>query len=167
MADPTEIIETVYLVEIVSGTTNTVETLSTSDTVVEVAVPGPAGPQPTVPAAIVYVFDGCEAPIAVGVKAGISVPFNCTIQSWTLTGAPSGSITVDVLKTGYAGWPTLTGASITGGAKPAITAGQKGSSSNLTAWSPNLLEGDIIVFNVESCSAITLATLTLKVIRTP
>lgn len=166
MADATEIIERVSSVEIVTSTTNAVETLSTSVSVVEVVVPGPVGPQPTVPAAIVYVFDGCDAPIAVGMKAGISVPFDCTIQSWTLTGAPSGSITVDVLKTGYAGWPTLTGASITGGAKPQISAGQKGSSSTLTAWSPNLTAGDILVFSVDACSAITLAALTLKVIRT-
>jgi hypothetical protein len=92
------------------------------------------------------------------------VPFNCTIDRWTLTAIQSGSITVDIKKSTYSNFPTTT--SITGSATPALSSAQKNQSSTLTGWTTSLSAGDILQFEVVgSVTSITQVTLSIKVTR--
>jgi hypothetical protein len=142
-----------------------IEVITTDEKVIEIVVPGPAGPQPSVPASIHYVFDGGGQVISTGLKGSIIVPFACAINSWTLVVTPSGSITIDVWKTPLADYPPAVADSITGGAKPAISGGQQASSSSLGAWNTAVAEGDVLSFNVDSVTSVTLASIALKVTR--
>jgi hypothetical protein len=44
--------------------------------------------------------------------------------------------------------------SITGSAKPTLTAASKATSTTLTGWSTSLAAGDVLVFNVDSASTV-------------
>ena len=164
MADVVEVLLAADSVEVVS-IDNTAEIINTNSVVVEVLAEGPAGPMPTVPAAVSYVVDGCDIIITPGLKGSISLPFNATINSWTLVASPAGSITMDIWKTDFTGFPSNSGNSITGSAKPSILNGLKASSSSLDAWNTAITAGDILTFNVDYAVAVTLASLTLKITR--
>lgn len=151
------------ILEIFSG--SQVEVITTAENVIEIVVPGPAGPQPSVPASIHYVFDGGGLAVSTGLKGSIIVPFACTINSWSLVATPSGSITVDIWKTPLADYPPSVADSICGGAKPSISGGQQASSSSLGAWDTAVAEGDVLSFNVDIVTSVTLASIALKVTR--
>lgn len=153
------------VVEIVDASASQVEIIVTDENVVEIVVPGPQGPQPSVPASINYIFDGGGQTVTTGLKGSIVVPFACTINSWSLVASPLGSITVDVWKTPLADYPPSVADSITGGAKPAISGGQQASSSSLGAWGTAIAEGDTISFNVDAVTNVTIASISLKVTR--
>lgn len=116
-------------------------------------------------AEIVMTIDGGGLVILAGKKGAIEIPFNCTIDRWTITADQSGSITIDINKSTYSGYPTTT--SITGSAIPAISSAQKAQSSTLTGWTTTLSSGDILEFEVDATpTSITLATISLKVTKT-
>jgi hypothetical protein len=115
-------------------------------------------------AEIVFSLDNDPAVISSGIKGTVEVPFNCTIDRWTLTAIQSGSITVDIKKSTYSNFPTTT--SITGSATPALSSAQKNQSSTLTGWTTSLSAGDILQFEVVgSVTSITQVTLSIKVTR--
>jgi hypothetical protein len=116
-------------------------------------------------AEIVMTIDGGGLVILAGKKGAMEIPFNCTIDKWTITADQSGSITIDVNKSTYSGYPTTT--SITASATPAISSAQKAQSSTLTGWTTSLSAGDIVEFEVDATpTSITLATISLKVTKT-
>lgn len=102
-------------------------------------------------------IDGMGSVILAGAQSDVIVPFNMTIQSWTLVANTSGDIVIDVWKDTYANYPPTVADTITASAKPTITAGIKGQSSTLTGWTTTVNAGDVIRFNVDSCSGITKA----------
>jgi hypothetical protein len=153
-------------VEVFGEGASQVEIVTTDENIVEVLVQGPQGPEPTVAASINYIFDGGGEEIITGLKGSIAVPFPCVIQSWTLVAEPTGSIEIDIWKTSLGDYPPDVGDSITGGAKPAIVAGQTASSSSLGTWDTAIAEGDVISFNVDSVSSVALASISIKVTRT-
>jgi len=97
----------------------------------------------------------------------IPVPYACTIISWELAsvGGVVGSVVVDVWKDTYANYPPVNADSITGSAKPTLTASDKAQSSTLTGWTTSIAAGDYIEVEVESVTTITSVTLTLNVER--
>lgn len=111
-------------------------------------------------------IDGGGAAITTGQKGYIEVPFACTIVQATLLADVSGSIVVDVWKDTYANYPPTVADTITAAAKPTISAALKSQDSTLTGWTTSVSAGDIIGFNVDSCSTITRVHLILKVNRT-
>jgi len=116
-------------------------------------------------AEIAMTIDGGGVVITAGKKGAIEIPFNCTIDRWTITADQSGSITIDINKSTYSGYPTTT--SITASATPAISSAQKAQSSTLTGWTTSLSAGDIVEFEVDATpTSITLATISLKVTKT-
>lgn len=128
---------------------------------------GATGPTGGVTAAVGYKVDGGGVVITTGVAGtGLYIPFNCTINEWTLQSDVSGSIVIDIWKDTYANYPPTVADTITGSAKPTITASNKNTSSTLTGWTTTISAGDVLYFNVDSCSTITNATLTLKVTKT-
>ena len=119
-------------------------------------------------AAIVFVIDGGGSAITTGIKVCERLPFAGTILSAAL-GAPkeSGSIVIDI-------WKCVTGSlgsisdsdSITASAPPTITTAQESLDATLTGWTKSFSIGDWIVLYVDSCTDITLVTLTLLARRT-
>jgi len=111
---------------------------------------------------ITYIFSNVSA----GDQGDLTIPFNCTITEWTLLADLSGSAVVDIWEDTYANYPPTVADTITGSAKPTISASDKGRSSTLTGWSPNIDAGNTLRFNVDSVTSITRLTLSLKVKRT-
>ncbi len=120
---------------------------------------GSVGPRT---AAVTYIIDGAGSVITTGIKGQVSIPANATINSWNLTADQSGSAVVDVLHSTYAGFPTTS--SIAGTDKPTLSSAQKNQNAGpLSAWSTALTAGDVLQFNVNSCSTCTRLVLTLNI----
>jgi len=118
-------------------------------------------------AAIGYTISGGGAVITTGViGVGLRVPYACTINSATLLADQTGSAVVDIWKDTYANYPPTVADSICASAKPTITAGVKSEDTTLTGWTTSIAAGDVLYFNVDSCSTITNLVLVLKVTKT-
>lgn len=115
---------------------------------------------------ITFLISGGGSTVATGIAGDLTIPFNCTITEWTLLADQTGSVVVDIWKDTYANYPPTVADTITGSAKPTISAGVKGQSSTLTGWTTTITAGDTLRFNVDSASLITRVTLSLKVKRT-
>lgn len=113
----------------------------------------------------ITIGDGVNV-ITTGIKGAIQVPFTCTILSWTILSTDpsitSGSISIDILKSTYAGYSGSL-ASIVAAAPPAVTTATKNTSSTLTGWTTAITAGDVIQFNVSSITSLTRAVLQLRV----
>jgi microcystin-dependent protein len=114
------------------------------------------------------VGDGVNA-ITTGFKGAIPVPFAGTITAWTVVSTDanpptSGSIEIDILKSTYANYPTMS--SMVGtGTKPNISNSNKGTGTP-TGWSTTTINaGDIIGFNVTSVTGLKRITIVLKVVK--
>lgn len=118
-------------------------------------------------AAVGYTINGQDSVIATGVAGvGLRVPFACTINSVTLLANLTGSIVIDIWKDTYANFPPTVADSICASAKPTITASNKSTDSTLTGWTKTISAGDVLYFNVDSCSTITNVVLILGVTKT-
>lgn len=117
-------------------------------------------------AVIAFIIDGAGSSISTGVKGFVEVPFACTILAATLLADQSGSIVVDVWKDTYANYPPTDADTITSATPPTITTATKSQNSTLTAWTTAISAGDILGFNVDSCTTITRVTVSLKVRKT-
>ena len=114
---------------------------------------------------ITFIIDGGGSAITTGQKGHLEIPFACTIQQVTMEAAQTGSIVVDIWKDTYANFPPTDAASITASAPPTISAAQKSQDSTLTDWTKTVNAGDILAFNVDSCTTITRVTISLKVAK--
>lgn len=112
---------------------------------------------------IEFPVDGGGVAIATGTHGYFRAPFSGTITGWEAVASPSGSIGFDIKTAAYADFPTTT--SICGTAKPAITTAQKATSTTLTDWTTSIVKGQWYEVVVDSCTSITLATLTLRIRR--
>lgn len=117
-------------------------------------------------ATITFIIDGGGSVIAVGEKGHLEIPFACTIQQATMSADQSGSIVVDIWKDSYANFPPTDADSITASAPPTISSAQKSQDSTLTGWTKDIAAGDIMAYNVDSCTTITRVTISLKVVKT-
>lgn len=117
-------------------------------------------------AEIVYVIEAMTGTITTGIKGAVEIPFNCTINSWTLLANTAGNLVVDIKKSNFAGYPPAS-AAITAGAPPTLSAAQKAQSSTIIGWTTSVYAGDILQFEVTGTPAsIQRATLNLRVTRT-
>lgn len=110
--------------------------------------------------------DGGGSAITTGIKGYIEVPYACTINRATTLADVSGSIVFDVWKDTYANYPPTVADTITASAKPTISTATKAQDATLTGWTTSVAAGDILGFNVDSCTTITRAHLILKVTKT-
>lgn len=115
------------------------------------------------PGIINFSIDGGGSAITTGVKGYAVLPYDCTVTGWQLLADQAGSIVVDIWRDTYANHPPLDADSITASATPSISGAVKNQSTTLTGWTTQLNEGDILVFNVDSASAITSLTVALKI----
>ncbi len=113
-------------------------------------------------------IDGGGIAITTGVKGYVYVPYAGTISSWTVLGDVSGSIVIDVWKIAFASntLPTVAN-TITAADLPTISSSKTGQNTNPSTWTGLAVSaGDVIGFNVNSCTTITKANLIIKVVRT-
>jgi len=117
-------------------------------------------------ACITFIIDGGGSAITTGEKGHLRVPFACEIQKVTLLADQTGSIQIDIWKDTYANFPPDDADSICGGNEPAISSAQKYEDTTLSGWTKTINAGDILAFNVDSCTDITRVTIALKVKKT-
>ncbi len=115
---------------------------------------------------ITFVIDGGGSAITTGQKGHLEIPFACAIQQVTMEADQAGSIVVDIWKDTYGNFPPTDADSITAAAPPTISSAQKSQDSTLTGWTKSIAAGDILAFNVDSCTTITRVTISLKVAKT-
>jgi hypothetical protein len=115
---------------------------------------------------IVALFNGNGYPLTTGVKLFHPVEFNCTILAATLLADLAGSVVVDIWKDTYGNYPPTIADSICASAKPTLSGAIKTTDSSLVGWTTALAAGDTLHFNIESCVAISILSLSLKLQRT-
>lgn len=113
--------------------------------------------------AVTFVINGGGSEIVAGQKGHIQIPFPCTILEAHAYADQSGSIVVDIWKDTYANFPPTNADSITAAAPITIATATKAKDTALTAWDKEIAAGDILTYNVDSCSTITRVTITLVV----
>jgi len=116
--------------------------------------------------ALTYIIDGGGVAITTGVKGDLYLPYDLTVEGWTLLANPAGAIVVDLWADSYANYPPTVADTITASAKPTIAATNAAAqSSTLTGWTTSLPAGRTIRLNVDSCATITRCTVILTVRR--
>ena len=115
---------------------------------------------------LTIIIDGGGAAITTGEKGHLEVPFACTITKATSLADQSGSIVVDIWKDTYANFPPTNADTITSATPPTITTATKAQDSTLTDWTKTITAGDILAYNVDSCTTIERVTISLTVERT-
>jgi len=115
---------------------------------------------------LTFIIDGGGSAITTGQKGHLEIPFACTITQATLLADQSGSIVIDIWKDTYANFPPTVADTITASAKPTLSSAQKSQDSTLTGWTTAIAAGDILAFNVDSCTTCERVTLSLKCTKT-
>jgi hypothetical protein len=128
---------------------------------------GPAGATgSTGPGSSVKTFgislDGGGSDITTGIKADVIIPYNMTVNSWTIISPQTGSIVVDLWKDTYSAYPPTSLDSIAGTEKPTLSSQNKNQDLALSTWTTSISAGDIIRFNVDSCSGIQKAVVSIS-----
>jgi hypothetical protein len=118
----------------------------------------------TRPRTLIIVLDGFGAEIPLGVQGDAAIHFDCKITGWRLLADQAGDIVVDIWKTDYPGFPPTVADTITASDQPTLSGADKANDTSLTGWTTDVAAGDTFRFNVDSISAITRVTLTLKLI---
>jgi hypothetical protein len=93
-----------------------------------------------------FALDNGGSPIPAGSYGYRQFETNGTIVGWTILADVSGSITVDVKKASYSGWPTTS--SITASAPISLSSQRKNSDTAMTGWTTDVVQGDIFEFVV-------------------
>ena len=104
-------------------------------------------------------LDGGGATIATGAYGFYICPFAMTVTGWTMVADTSGDLTIDVWKDTYANHPPTDADSVV---TPTFSGATKAQGSSLSIA---CAKGDILRFNVDTCSAATMATLSLTGVR--
>ena len=114
---------------------------------------------------IVLTLDGLGGTVTTGSKGYIRVPFNFTINSWSIIAVPAGTIRFDVWKANNT-VPTVANTICGGNFPSASSPNTFTTSSNITSWTSGGLAGDIIGWNLVSASNASFVTFQLNTIRT-
>ena len=97
-------------------------------------------------------------PLTAGQVVYVAVPFSCSIAAWSVM-VDTGTVTVDVWKTGAGtSVPTVTN-SIAGSALPSIATGTANvGNTTLTGWTTAVSKNDIMAFAINAATGPTTAT---------
>lgn len=129
-------------------------------------VTGPTGTGVTGPTGVTGVgvncfgitIDGAGSVITTGSKGFVTIPYTCTITNWYLAADQSGSVVIDVKRSGT---------SIVGGSgnKPTLSSAISGNAAVASWTSVAVTAGDILEFNVDSASTLTRVNLVIKAVQ--
>ena len=112
-----------------------------------------------------YVIGDGVNEIETGVAGGIIVDVASTITSATVLALDgnTGSVVIDIWKDTYANFPPTVADTITAAAKPTISSATKATDATLTGWTTAITAGDILFFNVDSCTTLTKVLVSLQI----
>ena len=98
----------------------------------------------------------------------MEIPFDCTINAWTLLADQSGSIVIDIWKDTYANFPPTDADAMPGaGKEPTLSGVAKNQDTTVTDWTDyTITAGEVLRFNVDSVTTVERVTLSLKVTKT-
>jgi hypothetical protein len=148
----------VHTIELDSATLGATDNGDGSVTITATAGVLPEDIDPLVPVAIVAVFDGGGTEIADNAQLDLRIPFDCTITAWTLLADQSGAVVIDVWRDTLANYPPTDADALPGsGKEPTIAASATNATdTTITDWvSDDIVAGDCLRFNVDSCTSIT------------
>jgi len=91
----------------------------------------------------------------------VVVPVTMVIAKGYLLADKIGSLVVDIWKDTYANYPPNNTDSICAAAPLTIASGTKDRDVTLTGWTKTLTAGDILRYNVDSCTTITRVSVNL------
>lgn len=98
--------------------------------------------------------------IVLGHKGYFRIPYSHTITGWTFLTDQNTTAVLDLKKSTYANFPTTS--TITGAAKPSLTAARKNTSTTLTGWTTSGVATDLYEINLDSNSAAQSGTFILE-----
>ncbi len=116
-------------------------------------------------AGIAFIIDGGGATIASGLKGYLEIPFSCSINRASMFTDRTASMIVDIWSDTYANFAPTVGDTITGTSPLTIVAGSKIQDTVLGGWTASIAAGNVIAFNVNSCTSAQRATVSLKVTK--
>jgi len=102
-------------------------------------------------------FNGFGTVVANSTNVYVTIPYNCTITNWYVTADASGSIVVDVKRSG---------SSIVGGGNAPTLSSQQSANAAVSGWtSVAITAGDILQFVTSGSATVTYVSVVLKVIK--
>jgi hypothetical protein len=108
------------------------------------------------------IFDGLGSVLATGDDWNpLTIHCDGIITGWRVASKEIGDLVIDIWKTDFAGYPATVADTITAAAQPTLSAAQIAEDTTLAGWTTDFSAGDVFMFNVDSVSGITKATLTL------
>jgi hypothetical protein len=120
-------------------------------------------------AEIIYVIDGSGLVLSTGFKGALEVPFNCTINGFTMLADQSGNVAIQINKDTYTNALTTFTPLLNTGANTINLVNQiKNTSTTLTNWNTTINTSDILTYNVSSILSptnITRLSVCLKVTK--
>ena len=109
-----------------------------------------------------FIHSSGSVDMNLGPKGEVTVDVTGLLESWVLTGDTSGVLVLNVEKCTLNDYPNFQ--SICGTDKPTILNNVKGSNDNLTAWTKEIIAGDIIRVSVDQVSNIRRFMLGMKLL---
>jgi len=100
-----------------------------------------------------FLVDNGSTDIPPGSKGQLKIDVTGTIESWMVVSKDTGSIVFDIKKSTYDTYPTFT--SIVGSEYPRLNNEIKSRDESLSTWNTTITAGDILDFEVLSCTGIT------------
>jgi len=97
-----------------------------------------------------------------GIKQYAVASYPFTIKSWRIVSESSGDVVIDVWKANGSK-PTSSAQSICGSEKPTLSSSDLASDTDLTTWTTSVSAGDVLVFNVDSISAVNKFTMIMEI----
>jgi len=113
-----------------------------------------------------FVIDGGGSEITIGIKGDLEIPFGFVVEQVTILADQSGSIVIDIWMEELASFPPTDSDSITSVDVPTISSATNSRDIDLPSWVTTLVAGEILRYNVDSCTDIERATISLKGYRT-
>lgn len=108
--------------------------------------------------------DGGGSAVTTGSKGFTQVNYNCTIANWTILADVSGTASMDVKRSTYAGFPTTT--SIIGTGNAPILSGDRKQTAAPSGWTSVIVSaGDVLEFVVSAVATVTRLNLILQLTK--
>lgn len=111
---------------------------------------------------VVFLIDNGSQDITPGNKGFLTLDVTGTIESWTVLSEYPGYIAIDIQKSVYSDFPNNFN-SIVGSEFPNLYNQTKNKDDNLTTWQKTIDLGDVLKFNVLSCTGIQKCSVFLKI----
>jgi hypothetical protein len=139
------------------------ESLAPSHTVVLAAAASAPLPAPVV--TLFWVMDGGGSDLATGISGDLIVDFDCRIVAAVLMADQEGDLVVDIWRADLGNYPPVVDNSITALTPPELDGAEVSIDVVLEDWMTALSAGDVLRFNIDSCTTITRATLALRAVK--